>query len=153
MAYKGHYALFHNFFRIIKCAFQIMHNIFQLPRNTFWIHYKFWNLHNTFQNLRNRFRNSATLSPQDPKYWPRKGYGYAASPPSFDAIFCSTCRQQLQEIFFCPQMSPMEAATLTARKMIFSKHSFWLVLSTTPFWASSKSSTAFTFQVKMMTFQ
>ena len=99
------------------------------------------------------FEISATLSPQDPKCWQRKGSGYAAPPTSFDAIFWSTCGQQLQEICFCPQMSPMEAATLTAKKMIFSKHTFWLVLSTTPLLASSKSSTAFTFQVTMLTFQ
>ena len=36
-------------------------------------------------------------------------------------------------------MSPMAAATLTARK-ISSKHTFWLVLSTTPLLASLKSS-------------
>ena len=57
VAHKGHYALFHNTFRIIKYAFQIMHNTFPILRNTFWIHYKFWNLRNTFRNLRNTFRN------------------------------------------------------------------------------------------------
>ena len=39
-------------------------------------------------------------------------------------------------------MSPKEAATLIARK-ISSKHTFWLVLSTTPLLASLKSSTVF----------
>ena len=39
-------------------------------------------------------------------------------------------------------MSPKEAATLRARK-ISSKHTFWLVLSTTPLLASLKSSTVF----------
>ena len=79
VAHKGHYALFHNTFRIIKYAFQIMHNTFPILRNTFWIHYKFWNLRNTFRNLRNTFRNLATHfeiftthSPQDPKSWQRK---------------------------------------------------------------------------------
>ena len=42
VAHKGHYALSHNIFRIIKYAFQIMHNTFQIPQNTFQI------LRNTF---------------------------------------------------------------------------------------------------------
>ena len=35
VAHKGHYALFHNTFRMIKYAFQIMHNTFPILRNTF----------------------------------------------------------------------------------------------------------------------
>ena len=42
VAHKGHYALSHNIFLIIKKALQIMHNTFQNPRNTFQI------LRNTF---------------------------------------------------------------------------------------------------------
>ena len=42
VAHKGHYALPHSIFRIIKYAFHIMHNTFQIPRNTFQI------LRNTF---------------------------------------------------------------------------------------------------------
>ena len=42
VAHKGHYALSHNIFRIIKYAFQIMHNTFKIPQNTFQI------LRNTF---------------------------------------------------------------------------------------------------------
>ena len=57
VAHKGHYALCHNMFRIIKYAFQIMHNTFRILRNTFRIHCKFWNLRDTFQNRHNTFRN------------------------------------------------------------------------------------------------
>ena len=42
VAHKGHYALSHNIFLIIKKALQIMHNTFQIPRNTLQI------LRNTF---------------------------------------------------------------------------------------------------------
>ena len=42
VAHKGHCALSHNIFWIVKYAFQIMHNTFQIPQNALQI------LRNTF---------------------------------------------------------------------------------------------------------
>ena len=103
VAHKGHYALFHNTFRIIEYAFQIMCNIFQLPLHTFWIHYKFWNLHNTFQNLRNRFRNLCNTFAQvlaEKRDLLRSSFFFLRRH------LWSTCRQQLQESFFCRKRRP-----------------------------------------------
>ena len=79
MAHKGHYALFYNTFRIIKYAFQIMQNTFQILRN----------ITTNSEIFATHFEIFATHSPQDPKCWQRKRNGYAAPPPSFDAMFCS----------------------------------------------------------------
>ena len=58
-----------------------------------------------FKNFATHFEIFTTHSPQDPKCWQRKRNGYAAPPSSFDAMFCSTCGQQLQESFaFLPEM-------------------------------------------------
>ena len=85
-----------------------MHNIFQIPRNTFQI------LPNTFKFTTNseifttHFKIFTThfeiFATDFFKCWQTRRNGYAAPPSSFDAMFCSTCGQQLQESFvFCPK--------------------------------------------------
>ena len=57
-----------------------------------------------FKIFATHFEIFTTHSPQYPKYRQRKRNDYAAPPSSFDAMFCSTCGQQLQESFvFCPK--------------------------------------------------
>ena len=132
MAHKGHYALSHNIFRIIKYAFQIMHNTLQIPEThskffethfkfttnpeiftphfkifitlfkIFTTHFKIFAPH--FEIFTTHFEIFTTHSPQDPKCWQRKRNGYAAPPSCFDAMFCSTCGESLQvSVKFCPK--------------------------------------------------
>ena len=57
-----------------------------------------------FKIFATHFEIFTTHSLQDPKCWQRKRNGDAAPPSSLDAMFCSTCGQQLQESsVFCPK--------------------------------------------------
>ena len=132
VAHKGHYALFHNIFRIISMHLKSCTTGFEI----FATHFEIFTTH----------------LPQDPKCWQIKRNGYAAPPPpSFDAMFCSTCGQQLQESFvFCPKCGLEPAANVAqgscdvdSKKNYHQNILFWQVLSTTPLLASLKSSTVF----------
>ena len=94
----------------------------------FETHFKFTTNSEIFTT---HFKIFATHSPQDPKCWQRKRNGYAAPPSSFDAMFCSTCGQQLQESFvFCPKCGLRLAANVAQgscdvdSQKISSKHTF-----------------------------
>ena len=136
------------------------HNYFELLSMHFKLgttHSKFLETHSKFFETHFKFTTNSeiftTHSSQDPKCWQRKRNAYAARPFSFNAMFYvpRVDNNYKKVLFFAqnvgwslPQMSPKEAVTLTARK-ISSKHTFWLVLSTTPLLASLKGSTVFTF--------
>ena len=150
----------HNYFELLSMHFKLgtTHSKFLETHSKFFeTHFKFTTNSEIFTThfkiFATHFEIFTTHSSQDPKCWQRKRNAYAARPFSFDAMFyvARVDNNYKKVLFFAqnvgwslPQMSPKEAATLTARK-ISSKHTFWLVLSTTPLLASLKGSTVFTF--------
>ena len=76
--------------------------IFTAHFKIFTTHFKIFATH--FEIFATHFEIFTTHSSQYPKCWQRKRNGYAAPPSSLDAMFCSTCGQQLQESsVFCPK--------------------------------------------------
>ena len=85
--------------------------IFTTHFKIFATHFKIFATH--FEIFTTHFEIFTTHSPQAPKCWQRKRNGYAAPPSSFNAMFCSTCGQQLQESFvFCPKCGLRLAASV-----------------------------------------
>ena len=82
--------------------FLVTHFKFTTNSEIFTAHFKIFTTH--FKIFATHFEIFTTHAPWYPKCWQRKRNGYAAPPSSFDAMFCSTCGQQLQESFvFCPK--------------------------------------------------
>ena len=129
------------------------HFKFTTNSEIFTTHFKIFTTH--FKIFATHFENifSQHICPRTPSVGREKGtVTQLLLLPSMPCFVPSVDNNYKKVLFFArnvgwsfPQMSPKEAAMLTARK-ISSKHTFWLVLSTTPLLASLKGSTVFTFR-------
>ena len=140
VAHKGHYALFHNIFRIIKYAFQIMHNTFpnsskhilnslHISKSSQHISKSSQHISKSSQHIsksRNTFRNLHNTFAPGPQVLAEKKETVTQllllpSMLCFVPRVENLCKFRSNFVLnagrILPQISLMEAATLTARKI------------------------------------